>query len=137
MKKAEWCILVPLVVLSGLAAVAVLVAPARHRTVFVPQYQATVWLRIEPANYPRTDSRTFVARQLELIRNPLVLEPVISQPEIARIREIREEKDPVGWIQRQIQVQSVGGSDLFTLSFSCSNGYDAARVANAVYSQYS
>jgi len=109
---------------------------------FQPQFMASAWLKIESAQpyvaFPeRADSRVFVANQIELIRSPLVLDPVISLPEIARIPEIQKSKAPVTWLADQIQVRSVGGSDLFTISFTCSDGHDAARVVNAVYNAYS
>ncbi len=131
-----WLLAIPIGLLAAATAAALII------NTFEPQYMASAWLKIESDQpfvaFPeRADSRVFVANQIELIRSPLVLDPVISLPEIARIPEIQESKDPVAWLPQHIQVRSVGGSDLFTISFTCSDGHDAARVVNAIYNAYS
>jgi succinoglycan biosynthesis transport protein ExoP len=131
-----WLLAIPIGLLAAATAAALII------NTFEPQYMASAWLKIESDQpfvaFPeRADSRVFVANQIELIRSPLVLDPVISLPEIARIPEIQESKDPVAWLAQHIQVRSVGGSDLFTISFTCSDGHNAARVVNAIYNAYS
>lgn len=131
-----WLLAIPIGLLAAATAAALII------NTFEPQYMASAWLKIESAQpyvaFPeRADSRVFVANQIELIRSPLVLDPVISLPEIARIPEIQDSKDPVAWLAQHIQVRSVGGSDLFTISFTCADGHDAARVVNAIYNAYS
>ncbi len=109
---------------------------------FKPEYVASAWLRIESdqpyvAFQERGGSLAFVSNQVELIRSPLVLEPLLSIPEIARIPEIQKANVPMNWIASNLAVKSIGGSDIFTISFKASDGHDAARVVNAVYDAYS
>lgn len=131
-----WLFATPIGLLAAATAAALIL------NVFEPQYMASAWLKIESSQpyvaFPeQPDSRVFVANQVELIRSPLVLDPVISLPEIARIPEFQEAKDPVVWLARHIEVRSVGASDLFTISFTCSDGHNASRVVNAIYNAYS
>ena len=62
---------------------------------FEPVYEATAWLRIEDTRpyiaFPDSgSSKTFIDTQVQLIRSPLVLAPVLSQPKIASIPKIKE-----------------------------------------------
>ena len=73
---------------------------------FEPVYEAQAWLRIEDrrplcrVSHSRRLER-FVGTQIELIRSPLVIEPVLSKPEVRRIPELATSSDPVGWLARQ------------------------------------
>ena len=108
---------------------------------FVPEYQAAAMLRIS-SNTPyivfntREDSRQFITNQVELVRSRLVLGPVLSQPEISRLPELREKEDPIAALSQRIKVSSIGGSDLFQISYTGPNPADAAKAANAVTKAY-
>ena len=64
---------------------------------FEPVYRAEAWLRIESrAPYiafpDGNGSRAFVETQVAMIKSPLVLGPVVSQPEIAHLPEVQEQE---------------------------------------------
>ena len=109
--------------------------------VYQPAHQATAWLRVS-VNTPyiafpmREDTRQFLETQLELMRSPLVLGPVISQPEIAQVPEIRDREAPIVWLGTKIKAASVGQSELVQVSFEARNPADAARVVNAIVDTY-
>jgi hypothetical protein len=71
----------------SLGLILAIIAGGLVYVLFEPQYETSAWLRTESrvpyvAFPPREDSRRFVATQVELIRSPLVLGPVVSDPEI-------------------------------------------------------
>lgn len=117
------------------------VAAALIYMFFEPVYESSSWLRIyETTPYiafqSRDDSRRFIETQVQLIRSPMVIAPVISQPEIAGVPEIEEQDSPVEWLGRQIQVKPVGQSELFRISFASPDPENSARIVNAVVNAY-
>ena len=108
---------------------------------FEPVYRAEAWLRIESrpqyiAFAERGDSRAFVQTQVQMIKSPLVLGPVVSQPEIASCAEVQEEESPIDWLAKEVAVTQVGGSDLFTVSFTGPSPENSAKIVNAVVEEY-
>jgi len=108
---------------------------------FEPVYLAESWLRIESrpqyiAFAERGDSRAFVQTQVQMIKSPLVLGPVVSQPEIASCAEVHEQESPIDWLAKEIAVSQVGGSDLFKVSFAGPRPEDSAKIVNAVVQEY-
>jgi polysaccharide biosynthesis transport protein len=110
---------------------------------FRQQYEAQAWLKIEEhtpyiAFESRNENQTklFVQTQRELIHSPLVIGPVVSRPEIARIPEVEKQSDPITWLGRQVTVLAVGESELFRVVYRSPNAGNAARVVNAVIDSY-
>ncbi|HJT33788.1 MAG TPA: hypothetical protein VJ783_17205 [Pirellulales bacterium] len=110
---------------------------------FKPTYQAAAWLQIEDRRpyvaFPawEGESKLFAETQVELIRSPLVLSRVLSQPEIARLPEVRASADgALEWLSKKVSVKSVGKSELFQIMFAGKNPEHAAMIANAVVDRY-
>ncbi len=110
---------------------------------FRPVYEAAAWFKIEERTpflaFETKDegrSKVFFQTQIETIRSPLVLGPVIKQPEIARQPQIAREPDKVAWLGKQIKVTSVGESELFRILYTAPDPKDAAAVVNAVTESY-
>lgn len=130
-----WKLAAPVgIVLASLAATAMW-------WMFTPEYEAQAWLRIEDRRpyiaYPtRDESIRFVSTQVELIRSPLVIGPAISKPAVAGIPAIARQVDAIDWVGKNIKVRSVGGSELFVVSYSDADAKDAATVVNEVVGVY-
>ncbi|MFZ5828912.1 MAG: polysaccharide biosynthesis tyrosine autokinase [Planctomycetota bacterium] len=108
---------------------------------FRPEYEAVRWLRIRdraPYIAFRTDrdSGQFVTNQLELLRSPLVLGPVLENESVATLPELAATGDRIDWLRKGIQVRSVGGSEYFTVSFRSTNPQNAFAILNAVVESY-
>jgi capsular exopolysaccharide synthesis family protein len=110
---------------------------------FEPSFEAAAWLRMEEStpflafetkNEGR--SKVFFQTQIETIRSPLVLGPVIKRPEIARVPEIAHRLDKVAWLAKQIKVVSVGDSELFRIVYCNPDPKAAADIVNAVTESY-
>lgn len=112
---------------------------------FEPQYEATAWLRIKdkrpylafaPLQADHGTRDVFVQTQVEMIRSPLVLAPIISRPEAAKVPELQNTADPAGWLAQHIRVAPVGKSELFKISLTCLSPDDSAWLVNAVAHEY-
>jgi capsular exopolysaccharide synthesis family protein len=104
---------------------------------FKPTYRATARLAIkDQADYlafkSSEPSGRFVQNQVELIRSPQVLEKVLEKQDIAQFQEILEQPSPFEWLQKNVMVKNLGGSEFFELSFADSDATHAAAIANAI-----
>jgi len=128
------------------APIGLLLAVAGGATVYLlfePVYEAAAWFKIEERTpflaFEAKDegrSKLFFQTQIEMIRSPLVLGPVIKRPEIARLPEIARQPNKVAWLGKQIKVMSKGESELFLILYASPDPTDAASVVNAVTESY-
>lgn len=133
--RRSWKLVVPCALLLATAG-----AVAVYFT-YPPAYSASALLRVSDntpyiAFQTREDSRRFLETQMELLRSPLVLGPVVSRPDIAQLPAIRSHDAPIAWLGSRIKASSVGHSELVKISFDASNATDAAQVVNAVVENY-
>lgn len=113
-------------------------------TSFTPQYEAVFWLRIEEqptylafeAKDGADQSKGFVQTQIELLRSPMVLGPVVAEREMSLLPEAVAQQDLIAWLAKKLSIKAVGSSELYTVSFSGSNPQAAAHVVNAVVDSY-
>jgi len=128
------------------APVALLLATGSVVAVWVlvkPKYRATAWIQIEdttPYVVAPTpiESRRFVQTQIELMRSPLVIGPVLANSEVQSIPELQAAgwNDPVSRLGKRLQVEPVGDSELYEVSFDSVSPAHAATVVNAVVDEY-
>ena len=114
---------------------------------FRPQYRASAWLQINGVQpyvaFPdreigdRDSNRKFVHTQVELLRSPLILGRVLSQPEIAAMQEIRSRRDPIDWLSTQgLLITPKGSSELLEVAFEGVNPENSALLVNAIIDAY-
>ena len=110
----------------------------------VPMFEASALIKIESEmpfiafenGSSNQNADRYVQTQIELLRSPVVLGPVLSRPEIASIQEIKTKPDPLMFLQEQLSVKPVGKSELYEVSYTSRLGQDAANVANAAVADY-
>ena len=114
---------------------------------FVPEYEARalLWMDsqqpylVKPERY---GDRNFVDNQLGLIRSSLVLGPVISRPEIARLPELQTtdlfqtKVPPVERLAKLIDVSRAWGTEHYHVKCTTPNGKSSKAIANAVCESY-
>jgi capsular exopolysaccharide synthesis family protein len=129
-----WRLAVPIGVLFALIGAAIMYF------VVGPSYETEAWLRIEDLKpslaFANPDSPRFINTQIELVRSPLVLGPVLAQPEIAKLDEILEEPHPQTWLAEQVAVRSVGGSELYKIVLATSKPTNGPLIVNAILDSY-
>ncbi len=111
---------------------------------FVPKYEASAWIQIEEhvpflafeSKDQGSSSKAFVATQIELLRSPMVVRPVIAERELIGLPELNKQDNPLEWLRRQIVVSRIGESELYSVSFTCSQPKAAARAVNAIVDSY-
>lgn len=111
---------------------------------FAPHYQATATLLIEEKtpfvafqdNSERPTAKRYIQTQLELLQSPVILEPVLSRYEISQLPELHGVPDRVDHLQSQLAISRIGESELFRVSYTSPSPKDAAKVVNAIISEY-
>jgi capsular exopolysaccharide synthesis family protein len=131
-----WLLAAPLGLVLGVAAA----APVYY--LFEPEYEASALLRIQdqaPAivfNTRAEATTRFITTQVEIIRSDKVLAPVLAIPAIASLPEFRDAEDKLSAMRKKLKVASVGGSELYAISFTASSPEAAKSVSNAIMEQY-
>lgn len=110
----------------------------------VPKYEAIALIEIQ-ANRPyiafengfeNRDKDEYVQTQIELLRSPVVLAPVLGLHEVALISEIVNAIDPLKYLQKHLEIEQIGQSALYELRYASPSAKDAATVANSVVQEY-
>ena len=109
---------------------------------YVPQYEATALVMIEDSSpyvaFANREDRSgaYIQTQLELLRSPVVLTPVLSRPEIASLKELASQPDHIKFLQNGLSVKRVGQSELYNVLFRDSSAATAANVVNDIIAEY-
>jgi len=107
-----------------------------------PTYTASRWMLImeRPPSLLHgqsvDDSRRFVSNQIELLRSPLVLEPILSDPAVASTPELANEIDPVLYLRTKLRIKALGQSEYFEIAFTSRSAEKAALIVDKVAEEY-
>ena len=132
-----WKVAAPLGIVLAAAATAIVFLT------FKPVYRAVGQIRILETQpyvaFPAQrggESKRFVATQLQLLRLPIVLYEVAYDPEVATQPEIREEPDPVEYLQREINAKVIGESEIYQVEYEASDPNHAKQVVDKLIASY-
>ncbi|MGA2257672.1 MAG: hypothetical protein ABSG53_23675 [Thermoguttaceae bacterium] len=109
---------------------------------FVPQYEASALVELQER--PQfiafeTGARVSMAdfrSQMEIIRSRRILSRTIANEKIKQMPEIRDQRDPIDWLVKQIRVVRTNGLPLFEIKYTGPNAENAALLVNEVTRQY-
>src|SRR5262245_48226049 len=134
--RCWWHIALPLgLLLAGAAMVIVYYT-------FTPRYTSQAWVMIRTRapfivrDVSPDDPQKFVQNQIQLIRSPMVLDPVASDPNVASTPELVDQLDPVQYLRSNLRVSSQGGSDYYVIEFTSESPGKAALIVNKVAEEY-
>jgi len=127
-----------------LGALLAVVAGTAVYCLHVPTYEASALVLIESQrpfiafedSPAERNADRYVETQIELLQSPYVLTRVVGRKTIAAIHELRQQIDPLKYLQQHLKVSQVGKSELYNLTCSWSSGSDAATIANSIVAEY-
>jgi capsular exopolysaccharide synthesis family protein len=131
--------------LPAIALGCVIAAAAAAATwLFLPRgFEAVAWLRVRGSagmlgggGRDSAEYESYRKTQVQLIKSPFVLTSALRRPGIADLSVLREEKDPVGWLTRYIQVAAPMESEVIQVRLRGENAADVTKIVNAVTSCY-
>jgi capsular exopolysaccharide synthesis family protein len=134
----SWKVIVPAGVLLAIGSAALVV------WLFRPDYPSYALIEIEDAApyiafQPGTAYRggnQYVQTQIELMRSPVVLEPVLARPEVAQLQELQGLDDRLAYLKDRLSVTQVNGSELYRIEFNAKEPQGARDVVKAVIAAY-
>lgn len=105
-------------------------------------YEATAWLRVRSnpgsfvTGYAPGEYDQYRKTQLQLIKSPFVLNAALRRPGISNLELLRDEKDQVAWLTRNIQVAAPAESEVVQIRMRGENPREVQQVVNAVTQAY-
>jgi polysaccharide biosynthesis transport protein len=130
------------VVAIGIAfpAALFLVPQAKYKTQAKLQLVASppkILFRTAETEATTDDYKRFQATQLTLVKSVLVLGAALGDKEkMAQYKLIKGEKDPIQWLNDNLKVEFVAGSEVMEISLSGEEPAELAGIVNAVKKAY-
>ena len=82
------------------------------------------------------DYHRYQLTQTTLVKSHLVLNAALQDRSVSAYRMIREQADPIAWLQGNLEVGFVGGSEVMRIALNGKNPDEVAGVVNAVKKAY-
>jgi polysaccharide biosynthesis transport protein len=80
--------------------------------------------------------KRYQSTQQTLVKSQLVLNAALSNPEVSKYSMIREQSDPVTWLQAKLSVEFIAGSEVMEISLNGRDPVEVAGIVNAVTTAY-
>ena len=95
--------------------------------------EAVALLRIRKTDsQTEDDSIRYRQTQVELMTRPVVLAAALQRPDVAVLKCVEAEKDPVGWLARTVQVEAPRDSEIIRVRRQGVDAEEARTIVNAV-----
>jgi polysaccharide biosynthesis transport protein len=110
----------------------------------VPLYSASAFLRVDGDSRPLlfktadeaagrgTDFRLYKNTHQQLLMTPFVLNAALRAPEVAALKEIANEDDPVGWLKQNLKVGFPGDGEIMQVSVETVSPTSCITLANGI-----
>jgi len=82
------------------------------------------------------DYRRYQQTQITLVKSRLVLNAALTDEKVAKCRMVREQIDPISWLQGALTVEFVSGSEVMEISLMGDDNEELAVLVNAVKKAY-
>lgn len=111
---------------------------------FTPVYRSTAVVKIASytpyiaytTNEQPSKPEEFTETQIELLRSALVMELVLADPQIAALKSIQQQENPIRWLTESVRVNQVGNSELYYVFLDAPDPNDSALLVNAILQEY-
>ena len=113
---------------------------------WVPRFTASAYLRLasqqpvvmfETADSSKqTPFDIYKGTQRELIRNRFVLNAALRNPAVAKLAIVREQIDPIEWLQKNLAVSFPGNAEILEVAMKGENGPAITAIVNATCEAY-
>src|SRR5262249_43361439 len=89
-----------------------------------------------PTHEPTPEFATYQKTQVALIKSRLVLNAALRQPGAAELSVIRQQRDPVAWLESELQVDYTLGPEVLRIALTGDRPDELAVLVNAVTDAY-
>ena len=120
---------------GGAAAAAYVFVPAPYSAFAELEISTVPQFLLFPTAEQRAVFDVYKSTQMRKVKGPTVLTGAIRAPEVAGLPTIRDQQRPVNWLEKELQVTSVG-SEFVRISLSGDRPGELAAIVNAVTNRY-
>jgi len=106
-------------------------------------YEAVAWLRVrdksgmfDAGSRDSAEYEAYRKTQVQLIKSPYVLTAALRRPGISSLSTLADEKDPVRWMERHIQVTAPMESEVVQVRLRGEDPRAVTQIVNAVTTAY-
>ncbi|MFI5457360.1 MAG: polysaccharide biosynthesis tyrosine autokinase [Isosphaerales bacterium] len=82
------------------------------------------------------DYKRYQNTQQTLVTSQLALNAALRNNEVSKYRTVREQVDPIAWLQANLKVEFIAASEVMEISLSGENRQELAGIVNAVKKAY-
>ncbi len=82
------------------------------------------------------DYKRYQNTQQALVKSQLALNAALQDKEVSKCRTLREQVDPIGWLEQNLKVEFIAASELMEVSLSGEDPHELAAIVNAVTKAY-
>jgi succinoglycan biosynthesis transport protein ExoP len=142
--RRAWHALRRRLALATTVGLALAVVSAVPTWLLVPHgYEAVAWLRVRDkagmlstAGRDGAEYEAYRKTQVQLIKSPFVLSSALRRPGVADCNALRDEPDPVGWLESSITVTAPPHSEVLQIGLRGERPSETALIVNAVTQSY-
>jgi capsular exopolysaccharide synthesis family protein len=100
------------------------------------QVPKVLYKTVETESLNGGDYRRYQTTQLTLVKSQLALNAALRDKEVSNYRMIREQIDPISWLQENLKVEFFADSEVMEVSLSGDRPEELAGIVNAVTKGY-
>jgi capsular exopolysaccharide synthesis family protein len=116
------------------------VPPAKYRAQARLQVAAQVpkvlYKTVEAESLGGDDYKRYQTTQLTLVKSSLALNAALQEKAVSKYRMVREQIDPIFWLQENLKVEFLAGSEVMEISLTGDFPEELAGIVNAVKKAY-
>ncbi len=91
---------------------------------------------VETESLGGEDYKRYQTTQLTLVKSQLALNAALQDKEVSKYPMIREKIDPIFWLQENLKVEFLSGSEVMEIALSGDSPIELAGIVNAVKKAY-
>lgn len=101
------------------------------------QQTAISLIRIRaPQRADQRETELYRQTQMALITSPFVLNAALRDPQISDLAIIKQQQNPIAWLQNQLQVTSPGDSEIVKIELVSANQNESLLLIDTVVAQF-
>jgi capsular exopolysaccharide synthesis family protein len=125
----------------GLGLLGAALTAAAAWFLYPPKFSTQVLLHVDThgprgSSESESDFLNFQRTQAALLKSPSVLHATLEKPDIAELREVREQSDAVDWLQKELVTDTLLGPEIVRLTLSGDHAEDLPVLLNELVRTY-
>jgi polysaccharide biosynthesis transport protein len=105
---------------------------ARAKLLVSAQQPTVLFQTIENSDFNEADYKRYQLTQVLLVKSQLAVYTALQDLEVSKYRMIRNQVDPIAWLQANLEVKFLAESEVMEIALSGDDPDEVAGIVNAV-----